>query len=81
MSKAPGQDASDVLKGVIQVLERRVNAYGVAEPVIQSQGTDRVIVELPGVKDIEEAKKNWTKKITNLKYRAAQKAYTLSGTR
>src|SRR4051794_20090156 len=57
MRKAPGQDTSDVLKGVIQVLDRRVNAYGVAEPVIQSQGSDRVIVELPGVKDIEEAKK------------------------
>src|SRR5215210_2382257 len=57
MSKAPGQNADEVLKGVIQVLERRVNAYGVAEPVIQSQGSDRVIVELPGVKDIEEAKK------------------------
>ena len=57
MSKAPGQDAESVLKGVIQVLERRVNAYGVAEPIIQARGSDRVIVELPGVKDIEEAKK------------------------
>ena len=57
MSKAPGQDPDSVLKGVIQVLERRVNAYGVAEPLIQAQGSDRVIVELPGVKDIEEAKK------------------------
>ncbi len=57
MTKAPGQDAESVLKGVIRVLERRVNAYGVAEPVIQAQGSDRVIVELPGVKDIEEAKK------------------------
>jgi preprotein translocase subunit SecD len=57
MTKAPNQDPAEVLKGVIQVLDRRVNAYGVAEPVIQSQGSDRVIVELPGVKDIEEAKK------------------------
>jgi preprotein translocase subunit SecD len=57
MTKAPDQNPEDVLKGVIQVLERRVNAYGVSEPVIQSQGSDRVIVELPGVKDIEEAKK------------------------
>ncbi|MGE3268790.1 MAG: protein translocase subunit SecD [Chloroflexota bacterium] len=57
MSKAPDQDSAQVLKGVIQVLERRVNAYGVAEPVIQSQGSDRVIVEMPGIKDIEEAKK------------------------
>ena len=57
MSKAPGQDAEEVLRGVIQVLERRVNAYGVAEPLIQAQGNDRVIVELPGVKDIEAAKR------------------------
>ena len=57
MSKAPGQDAQEVLRGVIQVLERRVNAYGVAEPVIQAQGNDRVIVEMPGVRDIEEAKR------------------------
>ena len=57
MSKATEQDTESVLRGVIQVLERRVNAYGVAEPVIQAQGSDRVIVELPGVKDIEEAKK------------------------
>ncbi|MFN8522014.1 MAG: protein translocase subunit SecD [Chloroflexota bacterium] len=57
MSKAPEGDTERVLKGVIQVLERRVNAYGVAEPLIQAQGADRVIVELPGVKDIEDAKK------------------------
>jgi preprotein translocase subunit SecD len=57
MSKAPDQDAESVLKGVINVLERRVNAYGVAEPLIQAQGSDRVIVELPGIKDIEDAKK------------------------
>ena len=57
VSKAPDQNAEEVLKGVIQVLERRVNAYGVSEPIIQARGTDRVIVELPGVKDIEEAKK------------------------
>jgi preprotein translocase subunit SecD len=42
---------------VLNVLERRVNAYGVAEPQIQARGTDRVIIQLPGVRDIEEAKK------------------------
>jgi preprotein translocase subunit SecD len=55
--KDPDQDAESTIKGVIRVLERRVNAYGVAEPVIQASGADRVIVELPGVRDIEEAKK------------------------
>jgi preprotein translocase subunit SecD len=45
------------MKGVVNVISRRVNAYGVAEPEIQTRGTDRVIVQLPGVRDIEEAKK------------------------
>jgi preprotein translocase subunit SecD len=40
-----------------KVIEKRVNAYGVAEPEIQTRGTDRIIVQLPGIKDIEEAKK------------------------
>jgi len=41
------------------VIERRVNAFGVSEPLVQtaqSGGDYRIIVELPGVKDIEEAK-------------------------
>src|SRR5581483_10746387 len=38
------------------VIERRINAYGVAESIVQRQGTDRIIVELPGIKNIEEAK-------------------------
>jgi preprotein translocase subunit SecD len=45
------------MKGVVNVIQRRVNAYGVAEAEIQTRGTDRLIVQLPGVKDIEEAKK------------------------
>jgi protein-export membrane protein SecD len=39
-----------------QILDRRVNAMGVAEPLIQQQRPDRVIVELPGIKDPEAAK-------------------------
>jgi preprotein translocase subunit SecD len=37
------------------VIGRRINQYGVSEPVIQAQGADRVIVELPGVKNVEQA--------------------------
>lgn len=37
------------------VIERRVNGLGVAEPVIQRQGDRRIIVELPGVHDHEQA--------------------------
>jgi preprotein translocase subunit SecD len=57
MSQVPADQQPDALKGVVNVMQRRVNAYGVAEPEIQTQGTDRIIVQLPGVRDIEEAKK------------------------
>jgi preprotein translocase subunit SecD len=39
------------------VLRNRVNALGVAEPIIQQQGADRIVVQLPGVQDPAEAKR------------------------
>jgi preprotein translocase subunit SecD len=46
------------LQGVRDVIERRVNLFGVSEPSIQTssfEGKDRIIVELPGIKDTREA--------------------------
>ena len=40
----------------IQILRNRVNELGVAEPIIQQQGVDRVVVQLPGVQDTARAK-------------------------
>jgi preprotein translocase subunit SecD len=40
----------------IETLHKRVNELGVAEPVIQQQGADRVVVQLPGVQDTARAK-------------------------
>lgn len=40
----------------LQVLRSRVDQFGVAEPVVQQQGDRRVIVELPGVQDVNRAK-------------------------
>ncbi len=40
----------------IEVIRNRIDEFGVAEPSIVSQGTDRVVVELPGVKDVDRAK-------------------------
>jgi preprotein translocase subunit SecD len=57
MSNVPEGDRDAAIKGVLQVIERRINAYGVAEPIVQIRGNDRVIVELPGVRDTEEAKR------------------------
>ncbi|MBQ0067202.1 MAG: protein translocase subunit SecD [Phascolarctobacterium sp.] len=45
----------DAVKRSVTVVERRVNELGLTEPVIQRQGKDRIIVELPGVKDPEKA--------------------------
>ena len=40
----------------IQTLRNRVNELGVAEPVIQQQGAERIVVQLPGVQDTAQAK-------------------------
>ena len=48
------QDAA--LKQNITTLHNRVNELGVSEPVIQQQGADRVVVQLPGVQDTAKAK-------------------------
>lgn len=49
--------ALDSVEQNVSTLRNRVNALGVAEPVIQRQGTDRIIVELPGVQDTAQAKR------------------------
>jgi preprotein translocase subunit SecD len=51
----PAQSEEDAMEGVLQKIRRRVDAYGVTEPIIQKQGKNRVLVQLPGVKNIDEA--------------------------
>jgi preprotein translocase subunit SecD len=41
----------------IQIVERRVNQLGTVEPVIQRQGTDRILVQVPGLQDPTELKR------------------------
>ncbi|MCD6599253.1 MAG: protein translocase subunit SecD [Dehalococcoidia bacterium] len=45
----------EAMSAVISKIQRRVNEYGVAEPVIQKEGTNRILVQLPGIKDINRA--------------------------
>ncbi len=54
--KAIADIGSQALKQNIETLHKRVNELGVAEPVIQQQGLDRVVVQLPGVQDTARAK-------------------------
>jgi len=54
-SVEPGEEA-DVIDGVIAVISNRINPLGVTEPVIQKQGHDRILVELPGLSITEKEK-------------------------
>ncbi|WP_182186382.1 protein translocase subunit SecD [Pectinatus frisingensis] len=45
----------DAMNRVVKIMENRVNAMGLTEPVIQREGQNRIIVELPGVKDPDKA--------------------------
>jgi preprotein translocase subunit SecD len=50
------QDARvDAMNSARNVIERRVNSFGVSEPVVQLSSDNRIIIELPGVKDVNEA--------------------------
>ncbi len=55
LSKTPSADHSKALSGLVDVIQRRVNPGGTSEINVQTAGSNRVIVELPGVKDITEA--------------------------
>lgn len=44
------------LKQNLQTLHNRINELGVAEPIVQQQGADRIVVQLPGVQDTAKAK-------------------------
>jgi preprotein translocase subunit SecD len=44
------------LKQNLQTLHNRINELGVAEPIVQQQGFDRIVVQLPGVQDTAKAK-------------------------
>ena len=61
-SKIPAGQVSDAMSALQQVIERRVNAFGVGEPVVQTEqsgalgnGAYRLIVELPGITNVDDA--------------------------
>ncbi len=55
--KDPSVSDEQAMASAITKIQRRVNEFGAAEPVIQKQGEDRILVQLPGVKDISRAVK------------------------
>ena len=55
-SKLEKKDDKDALDRAYAIIENRINGLGVTEPTIQKQGKDRLIIELPGLKDEGAAK-------------------------
>ena len=58
VSKIPEEKRKTAIEGVRNVIEKRVNLFGVSEPTVQTssfEGRDRVIVELPGISDSQQA--------------------------
>jgi preprotein translocase subunit SecD len=68
---AATQDAA--IKQNMTTLHNRVNELGVAEPVIQQQGADRIVVELPGIQDTAKAK-DIIGRTANLEFRLADRS-------
>lgn len=69
----------DAMNRVIAIMEKRVNALGLTEPIIQREGERRVIIELPGVKDPDAAIKT-IGKTAMLEFRDEDGNTVLTGT-
>jgi preprotein translocase subunit SecD len=48
-------DQGDALNSIRDTIERRVNSFGVSEPLVQVSGNNQIVIELPGIKDINDA--------------------------
>ena len=49
-------EANDSINRIIEIIQNRVDQFGVSEPTIQKQGNDRVMIELAGIQDSERAR-------------------------
>lgn len=56
LTKLPPDEARDAVDRAQEVIRNRIDQFGVAEPIIQREGDNRIIVELPGLQDVDRAK-------------------------
>jgi preprotein translocase subunit SecD len=54
-SKGPVPDKSKAIDNALKVVRNRIDEFGVSEPLVQKAGSDRIIVELPGIDDPRRA--------------------------
>jgi len=67
LSNVEPEDEDSIMDGVIAVLNNRINPLGVTEPIIQRQGQDRILVELPG-KSISDKEKERLSRVALLEF-------------
>jgi SecD/SecF fusion protein len=68
VARAP--DVSGALSQAVEVLRKRVDAFGVAEPVIQPQGENQILIQLPGLsQSVKESAKEQIQKAAYLEFR------------
>jgi preprotein translocase subunit SecD len=64
-------DHSDQMKTEATIIQKRIDTLGVTEPIIQTLGDDRILIQLPGFTDIDEAKKQ-VEQVGFLEFRVAE---------
>jgi preprotein translocase subunit SecD len=58
VSKIPLKEQGSAILAVRDVIEKRINVFGISEPIIQTtkeRGNEKIIIELPGIKDVNQA--------------------------
>jgi SecD/SecF fusion protein len=56
VKSTPGLDEQDAIDQALEVIRNRINEFGVSEPSITRQGEDRIVIQLPGVRDPARAR-------------------------
>lgn len=56
LSQIPPAERNAALEADVAAIRSRIDVFGVTEPVIQRQGDDRILVQLPGISDVDRAK-------------------------
>jgi len=55
LSQIGNESAASAMQGVIAIITKRVDAYGVSEATIQKLGSNQIVVQLPGIRDVDAA--------------------------
>src|SRR6185437_5459210 len=53
----PADKKADAIERALKTVRTRIEGYGVSEPIVQKQGNDRIVVEIPGIQDPTRARK------------------------